>query len=654
MELLSAQSFSTATIAAALRVTPQAVSKRADKAGWEKEFHRTQGGGILWKFTSLDTDTKEAVAIAAIASQHMSQNVDPVQAEAHNKFIELRWADFLKKPDSIKDRAAYRHGLLFEAWQLHIQGLTLTKAFSIVARQHGVSEGNLRNWYFGTRNKRGVRGIDPKDWLPFLADNYRGRVKNATCTEKAWSYFLKDYMRREEPSFSLCYRRLCRIAAVQGWQVPSEQTLRRRLKKEVCFVELQCSRKGDLSFSYPKMERDHSVFHAGQAVSGDALNFDKLQVYDEITGEVFTPRVWFFQDIYSGKILAYDADKSENSDMFRRAFYKLTDICVPEWMTIDNTHAASNKVMTGQMPRNRFKTLATDPVGLLQYFGIRAPHRTNPDKDIAQSGSNPIERAFGIGGLHERMKTWPAFIGRGFNAKNPLTFSEFLTELAHVVAEYNAETGRRSPICKGRSFDETFAESYSKSTIRKADPSLRRMLLFSQEVAKVAKDGTVKINAGQGKTKHRFYSESLHAYSGELVSVMFNPDNISSTVNIFSIGGNHLCDAEPMLAVAFNSTTDAREHAKHKIRRNKAIKKSVAAKCAMDDLEFKMLNNAVAPATIPAPGRETTLISPKQTNALFANETKVSPEQRAACMGNLFKNLATFNSESDSITAEQA
>lgn len=651
LQPLVTQSFTTAFIASATGKTSQAVGKRGRKA-WEQEARKTQGGGILWKFSSLDEKVKEKVALAVMAEHSTTETANPEVSKAHEAFMAAQWAEFEKKPNSVKDRAAYRYELLFEAWQLHLHGATLTKAFALVAEQHGESVGNLRNWYYGVGQKPGVFNVDPKDWLPILADRYKGRVKHAPCTEKAWEYLLKDYLRREKPSFSMCYERLTRIAEAQSWEIPSERTLRRRLHQKFTPAERDYARDGDLRHAYPYQERKRDTFYAGEAVSGDALNFDGLHVFDE-NGEVFTPRVWFFEDIHSGKILAWEADVSENADMFRKAFYNLTGITLPRWMTLDNTRAASNKSLGGQMARNRFTNKATDPVGILKLMGVEV-HRTNPDKDQTSSGSNPSERAFGKGGLHERMRAWPAFIGRGTGMNNPIPFSEFLEALPHVVAEHNAKSGRTGGICNGRSFDEVFAASYQASNVRKPSESLRNLLLYSQESCKVGPDGTVRIKAGQGETKHRYYADFLAHYAGEYVAVMFNPDSLSEPVTIYDLNGRHLGIADWLPSVAFNDTETARRHAKNRARRNKAVKKAVQAGQAMSNDEFKMLNATVPVSETSEPTRLTTVISPQEVEARLSGKHKVSPERQRQLRENMRKNINAMGDEDSYPFAAQA
>lgn len=641
LQPVSARSFSTAELAGVLGISPQAVVKRARRKKWTAEARKIQGGGCLWQCASLDEEAKHKVTVAVISGHRAQEIPNPAVTEARTVYVESLWDSFNEKPNSVKDRAAYRYELLFEAWMLHQSGTTLTRALVLVAEKHGESVGNLRNWYFGTKGKQGVRGVDPKDWLPLLADNYKGRVKRADCHPKAWDFLLKDYLRQEQPSFSMCYERVARVAAQQGWVIPSERTLRRRLKQEHGPAEIRFARTGSLRYAYPDQERRRDAFLAGEAVSGDALRFDKLTVFDEETGEVFSPVVWFFEDIYSGKLLAWDADTSENSDMFRRAVHKLTNITLPRYMCIDNTPAAANKCLTGQVKgRHRFTNKSADPVGLLPLMGIDV-HFTNPDQTQSSPGAKPQERAFGIGGIHERMRNWPAFKGRGTSLANPIPYAEFLAALPQIVAEHNAKTGRRGGVCNGRSFDEVFAAGFSEVTARKPSEKHRSLLLHHQEVCTVSRDGTVRLNAGKGDGKHRYYGEVLARCIGEKVAVLFNPDNLSSAVSIFTLTGKYLGTAEWMPSVAFNDTKTAREHAKNKARRNKAVRLATKAAQRMSDLEYKQLNVTATPGAIPNPACTITTLAPSELRDMLAKP--VDPETAKRLHENLHRNISALH-----------
>lgn len=621
------RSLDTAEIAGILGISRQAVSAKAKKEKWDAEKRTRQGGGKSWPFAGLDHETQSKITQALILNPALMPEPDPVVTAAREVFLAARWQDYESKPTSAKERAIYRYNLLFEAWQLHQEGMTLKQAFLLVSQEHGERVANLRNWYFGTGRKTGVRGIDPKDWLPFLVDQYQGRVSTAECTEDAWEWLKKDYLRRERPAFAMSYSRLKHIAREQGWTIPCERTLRRRLSAEVTPVTIEYMRTGSLRNSYPNQQRARDSFAAGEAVSGDGLKFDRLYVVWP-DGEVSNRATgWFWEDIHSGKVLAYDLDKSENTDMFRRATHSLTGITLPRYAWVDNTRVAANKSMTGQTAnRHRFINKATDPVGLMKHMGIDVRF-TNPDQEISNPGAKPIERAFGIGGLHERMRTWPAFMGRGYSCNTAIPFEEFKEALAHVVAEHNATTGRRGGICNGRSFDEVFAAGFSQTTARKPSESLRRLLLYDQEVCTVNAQGAVHLNAGRGDGRHQYFADRLDAEAGKKVTVMYNPDDLTLPVQIYDLRGSHICQADWQSSVAFRDKAAGREYAREKKRRNKHIKRAAASASRMDKYEYQQLNAVIPAGVIPEPANTITLLSEQEVRqALSPVDTKRQQE----------------------------
>lgn len=633
---LSNQTFSTAYLADVLGVSVPSVHNRARKHGWKSAPEKKQGGGALWHFNSMDAATRNTVSVAIVREQQRKGAfVSAVPAIAPHE-LEALWDEFDQKPASIKERAFERQRVLLDALELHHAGATLSEAFKAVGQMSGYPAGTIRNWYFGTYSKMGVRGVDSKDWAPLLADKYKGRVTRAHCDPIAWEFLKKDYLRIEKPSFLSSFRRLNEAAKVHGWEIPCARTLHRRLFDELTITIIDYLRTGRLVNDYPDQVRRRDSFAAGQAVSGDALSFDKIHVYDETTGEVFNPRVWFFEDVHSGKILAWESDKTENSDMFRLAVYNLLGETLPKYMCIDNTRAAANKNLTGQIAgRHRFTNKSTDPVGLLKHLGIEV-HFTNPDHEIASPGSKPIERAFGIGGLHSSMREWPSLIGRA-TSKKPIPYSEFLELLPQVVAEHNAREGRTGGICNGRSFDQVYAESLQQTTLRKPSVKMRDMLLLSQESVTVTRQGSVSIKAGRGDSKHRYHSDELASYAGETVAVLFNPNSLSDDVTIYDLNGKRISAARWMPTVAFDDSKSAREHAKHKTRRAKHIKAAAKEAARMTDLEYQQLNAGVPVSETAQPSRTTTVLSQQEVAEKLSH--KVSPERQRQFRENVQKRL---------------
>ena len=635
---LSQQSFTTAQVAAALGISPQGVAKRARKHGWKKEGRTTQGGGFVWLFPSIDLKTREAIA----ATVNIVERVTPQQESLEmQKLVAEAKENFNRKTDKAKDKAGEKLILLFQAWRLHHDGVSLSRAFELVSERNGVSVKNLQGWYYGTPAKRGVRGIAEENWVFFLVDNYKGRVKFADCDPKAFDYLCSDYLRREAPSFSSCFRRLVQTAQRNGWVIPGKTSMWRRLDRKYALPERFFIRTGRI-IGTPFQYRDRGSVRAGAGVSGDGLKFDKIYVIHP-DGEVTNrTTAWFWEDIRSGKILSYEIGKTESTDIFRKSLYKLTEYFTPEWALVDNTRVAGNKCMTGQADnRHRFTSKETDPVGFLKLLGIE-PKFTNPDQEMSNPGAKPIERAFGRGGIHEGVRNHPAIEGRGYSLNTAISLSEFTEILEQVVNEYNAREGRTGGICNGRCFNTVFAEDFAKRTdVCKASPELRDLLLKHQESCRVRLDGSVAIKAGRGTGKHRYWGECLSPCIGKHVAVLYDPENLAAGASILDLTGKFLGKARWLPTTAFNDKAAGEELARERARYNKSAKKVAKSSERMSALERQQLNAPIEPGDIPTPAGTITKLAPeeiqKMNRGVFGE--KMSPEQRKRHMDAVFDNL---------------
>lgn len=641
MELdLDNQTFTTAKAAALMSVSPQAVIKRAKSRNWKAAPAKTQGGGNVWYFSAMDGDAQQRITAAAIRD-HKPEPPDPETGRAKEGHLAELWEEFDRKPASVKERAFFRAGLLIDVVKLHEGGATLKAAFTAVAQANSVSAATLRNWYFGIGGKEGVRGHDSKDWAVFLMDRHKGRIVKADCDEIAWEFLKKDYLRREQPSFRSCYRRLERAAIAHGWIIPSERTLKRRINAEFTKAVIDYLRTGKFVNPYPDQVRRRDSMPPGYAVSGDGLCFDSIKVYDTGTGEVYSPYVWPFEDIYSGKILSWAGDKTENSDLFRKSLYNLLGVLLPQYVCVDNTRAASNISLMGQeLGRHRFGRKAHHPVGMMKLLGIDV-HFTNPDHEVASPGTKPIERAFGIGGLHSEAREHPLLMGRG-TEKNPIPDTEFFDViLPEIIAAHNARTGRGGGVCNGRSFDQVFSEGIQHVSLRQASSQLRRLLLCKQESCKVSKQGTVTLKSGQGYGKHRYYGECLVPYEGENVAVFFNPENLSEQVAVYDLNGKLIGYADWLQTVAFNDTKAAREHAKHKNRYKKLVKESAKEAKRMSDLEFRQLNVTPPADEKPIPARTITVLAQPEIRDMVSKP--LDTETMNKFRQNMHRNIAAMS-----------
>ncbi len=590
-------------ISDALGVTRYTISRRIKK----ENIHVTQkriNGGIanLVAFNDLPPDLKAAVQLKhgqrerPVVSEKVQALLD-AEEETREQPIQhtVDWSHYDQKTEAQKGKAAKKLVILRELKLLLDyagEKKKVTETMQRIADRHEMSVKTLNNWWYGRKGKPGVIYFDEMDWPAVLVNCHTGRRPSGAFSQEAFDWFSSFYLHRSQPSLKDSYRRTEERAAAEGWVMPSERTMERYINDQISAFSRVFFREGEVAVRklHPFQHRDKTCFKAGEAVTGDGLKFDRVWV-EFPDGEIInTATGWFWQDIYSGKILAYRLDKTENTDVFRLATYDLTALCTPYYVQVDNTRVAANKAMTGQSKgRYRFKNLPTDPMGILLHLGMDV-HFTNPDHKVSNPGVKPIERAFGIGGIHDKVATNPQLRDRGFSRKTAIPFDEFRQIVADEVVRHNAQKKRRSDVCQGiYSFDEAFARSFATAAPRISSEEQRRLLLKMPEQVRAAKDnGVISIKAGRSSSgRNRYYCDELIEFGGQELVVFYDPQNLHGKVNVYSLDNRYLFDAEWMPSVAFNDQGDSREYFKNDQRRRKSAKLMAQAERRMDNLDLQ-------------------------------------------------------------------
>ena len=345
----------------------------------------------------------------------------------------------------------------------------------------------------------------------------------------------------------------------KGWRLPSAQTLRRRIAALPATV-VSWHREGPDATNrmFPAQRRDRSMLHALQWVNADGHRFDVFVKWPD--GTTARPMGVFFQDLYSGKLLTYRVAQAETGDTFRLAFSDVVDkFGIPGAVTIDNTLAAANKTMSGGLKRRfRFKVREEEPLGIFASLGV-AVHWAKP----FSGQSKPIERAFGD--LARDVARHPAFVGawtgnkptdKPFDyGKKAVPLAEFMGVLEAAIAEHNARPGRAALNCRGRSFDDTFAESYAEAPITRATEAQRRIFLLAAEEVRVRRDATIHLLG------NRYHDARLVELRGRNVALRFDPDKLHAPVHVYLANGDYFCTAECWADQGFGDTDAARRTA---------------------------------------------------------------------------------------------
>ncbi|MBX9702091.1 MAG: Mu transposase C-terminal domain-containing protein [Acetobacteraceae bacterium] len=538
--------------------TDRSLRRIAREQGWQQP----EGEGVYWRvregrgghpeyhWTILPEAARIALALRyppgeagrAIATEDARR---AAQAEAYDRL-----------PASKKAKAERACAALDQVEMLVQAGTPRMAALRHVAAAQQVSLRTVQGW------QEIVRGAPRADWRYWLAPQHAGAVgREAECSPAAWERLKVEYLRQSRPNFTTAMRVVRALAPAHGWTLPSDRTLQRRLEAlpQAITVALREGDRG-LKRLLPAQRRDRSGFHALEAVNSDGHTFDVFVRWPD--GSVGRPTLIAFQDLYSGKVLSWRVARSENSDDWRLAFGDLVeDWGLPDRVWLDNTRAAANKQMTGGVgTRFRFKVKEEDPLGIFPMLDIEV-HWTQP----FSGQSKPIERAFRD--FAQEIAKHRAFEG-AYTGNSPMAkpenygtraveYDTFLRVLAEGIAEHNARPGRRSAVCRGRSFDEVFAESYAAHAhlIRRALPEQRRLWLLASQAVRVRRDGQVWLH------ENGYWHKALHEVVGERVTLRFDPDVLHGTVHVYRLDGAWLCEAECNTPVGFADTAAARARA---------------------------------------------------------------------------------------------
>ncbi|MDT8428523.1 MAG: transposase domain-containing protein [Pseudomonadales bacterium] len=577
-----------------LPATDRGLTLAGDRGDYPRR-KRTEGKGWEYALSGLPLAAQRALILRDIRSGAMElpRSDGPVSYDRD----EL-WAHFAAKTAKQKAHAEAKLQVFIALKALLDAGHPQHEAVASAAADSPWSWRTIRDNWHGKPGRPGLKQYDPDDWLPALTPSHIGRTKQVELSGAAWEFIKGDYLRPEKPGLSACYRRLQAAAQEHGWIVPSVNTIKRRIKRLPAWIKI-LKREGEagLLAMYPAMQRRVCELHALEWINGDGYMHNVMVRWPD--GKIARPKTWFWQDIHSRKMLAYETDETEHSDMIRRALGRLIEqYGIPKHATIDNTRAAANKWLTGGVPnRYRFKVQADDPMGLFPKLGVKV-HWTSVQAGKGHGQAKPVERAFGIGGIGEYVDRHPALAG-AYTGTSPIdkpdNYGEravpielFLQILAQGVASWNATTKRRSEMAHGvLSFDQVFEQSYGRAVIRKATAAQRQLWMLTAEAVRVAKDGSVALDAGSASDigRNRYACDALAEYIGQKVVIRFDPDKLHEEVHAYSLDGRYIAVAECTMSAGFGDQDAGRQYNRQKREWVKAKKQMAKNEGVMSALQ---------------------------------------------------------------------
>lgn len=579
-----------------LPATKRGVNALADRLNWRgatKFARRRTGKGGGWEYswrlfpnTAQRALIKQAVAPKAVA------------AKARDEV----WAWYEALPQAVKAKAEARL-LVIQKVEALEAAIGRFMAVEQIAKLEGVGARTVWSWFSM------IEGIAAHDRLAYLAPRNRAvekRQRAKECSPEFFEVLKSDFLRLEAPPFTDCYRRAVRVAKDRGLDTLPERTMRRHLDAQVSRVTQVLARQGvdAVKRLFPAQTRDKTCLHALQAVNADFHKFDVFVRWPSIAGEpgvITRPQMVAFQDIYSGRILAWRIDQTPNSTAVQLCAGDMIEAWgIPEHVLLDNGREFAAKAITGgAATRFRFKVKEDDIPGLFTALGCTI-HWATP-----YSGqSKPIERAFRdmCSAIAKDPRLAGAYTGNRPDAKpenygsRAVELEEFLKVLAEGIEEHNARENRRSEVAFGRSFNAVFDESYATAPVKKATEAQRRFWLMGAEGLRAdAKSGMIRFQGNE------FWEPWLTEFAGARVVIRFDPADLWSGVHVYSQDNAYLGHAECRLKVGFFDMDEARIHARARSTWLKAQKAEVEAHRTLTAMQLGLTMEGLVTAPTPKP-----------------------------------------------------
>jgi hypothetical protein len=492
---------------------------------------------------------------------------------------------FLSATDIQRTAALERAALAEAGWRIRGDKLKQkTQRLGALAARHGIKKTALYNWMQRVAQEPRER------WGKVLVNAQAGGGQRTAIPVEIWTEFKALYLRLEQPTLAACYRSISATARRKNINIPTKQTFHNRLKEEVSAPVTTMSRKGEIAAlaMLGSQQRDVSTLTSAEALNGDGYKHNVF-VVDE-RGEIYRPHSWFWQCIRSRRIMSWRTAIAENKDTLRLSFL---DVCkewgIPRHLVLDNTRAAANKWLAGQLPgRKRFKSTDEELPGVWAQLGIKV-HNTSINR--AENGrarghgqAKPIERAFRDFDEFDRQFSG-AYTGRNTTKKpanygaHTVPLAAFNEALKTYISEFNARVKRRTHTANGESYDQVFAQNYEADRLAKLSGADEMLMLLAAESRKVRPDATITIAAGAaaGCPKNIYSASFLYKHIGERLIVRFDPQDLHGPLQVFATNGRHLGAAECVHKIGFFDTDAARELQRFRRRHLSALREQMRA-----------------------------------------------------------------------------
>lgn len=607
-----------------LPASKRGVNLFADSRDWRGQgaFARRRsgkGGGWEYSWELFPERAKQALLKAAsVAAPAMPARLSRDDA----------WSWYEAQKQGVKDKATARLLIIQQVEALEaVQGRGRHVAVVEVAALTGSGARTIWSWF------QAIEGVRSDDRLPYLAPRNTAtapaaRVRSKEFSPEFFEVLRSDFLRPGPITFSDSYRRAEKIAKKNGWDILPERTMRRVLDRRVSRTVQILAKEGAeaLQRKYPPQVRDKTALAPMEAVNADFHKFDVFVSWPVPRGQkplITRPQMVAFQDIFSGRILAWRLDVNPNATAVQLCAGDMIETWgIPEHVLFDNGREFAAKSITGgAATRYRFKVKEDDIPGLFTALGCVIHFAT-----VYHGQAKPIERTFRD--MAKSIALDPRFAG-AYTGNKPdakpedygsraIPLEEFERVLAEGIEEHNTRQDRRSEVAWKRSFAEVFDEAYPTAQIKKATEAQRRLWLLGAEgVRSDANTGAIWFAGNE------FYSDWLHTYAGERLIIRFDLACFHDGLHVYSADNAYLGFAPCRQAVGFFDADEAKAHARLRKTWMNAEKAALKAHRTLTAAELgRMLDEAASAPSEP--------VESKVVKAMFGKGKGLPKRPRSA------------------------
>lgn len=512
----------------------------------------------------------------------------------------LIWERYDQKSNKLKEKARAALEMVMAFDELSRQGLKFEVITGEVCKRFGASKSTL--WRYRAK----VDGHPQVHWEPLLAPQYVGGGKEAPFSEEAYLWILNRYLTTSEPNAKRIIKDARKLADGQGWSIPSNKTVMRRINAEPAPLVI-AGRQGlkALERSFPTADKDYSAVRVHQRWQSDGRRADILCRWPD--GTVRRPFIVVWMDERSRMVLSVKGYLNPCTELTVASYRMAVERTqrVPERIKIDNGREYANKTFTGgQKTRYRFKVVQGEQIGVITRGG------TGVDWSPPGKGRDKMLESW-WNRMAEGVDKAPEFEG-AYPGKDPVSkpdnfdpkeravpIAVYAAKLAMVCDEYNRTEGHRGHGMNGRSPLQVMTDLLPESQASAPDPvRLRQMLMFSKVLKLDAKDASIRLTfPGYGVlrfTARALMDLPLSERLNRDFQVYADLENPDAAIAVYDrCEDRWICDAHPMNRIPAIETGDrpmSTAHAKERggyVKENKSALKALrrSAPALLPDLQ---------------------------------------------------------------------